>query len=182
MWEVERFDWAALKASGSAVGVPAAIQRLTEAQDQSTAEAAYWAIDNTVVVQGALYEAALPAVSCLLAALQRSTPTGRPYILELLAQICGGTPIVWDQESARSLEEDCLEELGRGVSTFFDLLEHGTSDERCHAVDLLTICCLNDPSLRQRCLWYLEKVLAGEPDSSDLGRLVKNCIARFSKL
>ena len=92
IWERERYDWASLRAMGSAVTVPKALQRILESTNEAEATSAYWLIDNVVVVQGSLYEAALPAAACLVVALAHCGLPARPKILELLVQIGAGKP------------------------------------------------------------------------------------------
>lgn len=99
-WEIEYYDWSQLEANGGALEVPGAIKALESAVTNETALRAYWKIDNTVIVQGAVYSAALPTVRCLLSSLLRSTAVGRPHILELLVQIGGGEAATLDAGNA----------------------------------------------------------------------------------
>jgi hypothetical protein len=159
-WEPDRYDWASLRAQGAGEQVPAALRALQEASVDEEAERAYWRIDNTVVLQGALYEAALPTITCGLVILQRCTPVARPWILELLVQLGGGKPapdeVALGNTELRNL---CLVELARGEAVYFDLLENGSECERRHCVDLLGLCATRDPLLRERVLWYFRKLL-----------------------
>ena len=177
MWELERHDWSRLRAAGSAERVPQALAALRDASSAEEAERAYWRIDNTVVVQGALYEAALPAVVCLLEVLQRSTPVARPFVLELLVQIGSGEPAPVEREQGNAdLSARCRRELSRGVALFVHLLEHGSDGERIHGVDLLGLCAEQDPALRERVRWYLGKLLRQDP-SDGLRRLIESWLA-----
>src|SRR5256885_12610401 len=84
MWEIERYNWSILRASGNASGVPHAIRSLLAAASEDEADRWYWKIDNTVIVQGALYEAALPTIRCLIVGLPICSPYARERVLELL--------------------------------------------------------------------------------------------------
>ena len=90
--EISRVDWAAHRQIvGTAERIPAALLDLLNAPTPEAANAAYWKLDNHVVVQGALFQAAEPVVSVLLAALTETRPAHvRASLLELLFQILAG--------------------------------------------------------------------------------------------
>src|SRR5690242_19627431 len=92
MWALERHDWGSLRALRSAREIPEAIASLLAASSEEGARQAYWRIDNSVVVQGVLYQAALPTLECLLTGLLRASSHARPCVLELILQIAAGTP------------------------------------------------------------------------------------------
>ena len=166
-WEIGRHDWSLLRAAGSASGIPRAIMSLQSAISVNDATAAYWQIDNTVTVQGAVYEAALAAASCLLVSLVSCTEAARPQILELLVQIGAGEPADVEVEAGNfNIVPACLEEIARGVPIFVSVLERShSSDERSSCVDLLGLCCRVDSSLRARVKSYFETVkVAGASD------------------
>ena len=172
-WELEYHNWSQLEAAGGASKVPEAITALEAATTNEAALAAYWKIDNTVVVQGAVYPAALPTVRSLLIGLARSTVVARPHILELLVQIGGGEPAQVAASNA-DIVHRCLVEIARGVPIYMDILERSiNSDERAFCVDLLGFCCRVDTSLRERVRWYFEKVKSGRP-SDGLLRLMSS--------
>lgn len=106
--EIARFNWSELRvAMGKATDVPSAIRALLRAQSVKEADAAYWRLENVVVVQGNLYEAALPCVTVLLAALRRAD---RPAfvtcsLLELLFQIVNGE-VHMDERTLGNLDLD----------------------------------------------------------------------------
>ncbi len=159
-WELERHDWGRLKAQGSAVDVPAALVALASATSEAEAREAYWRIDNTVVVQGTLHEAAVATTASAVAMLPGCNPSGRASLLELLVQLGAGEPA--PTEEAR-LHDACVAELRAGMAIFVRLLEHGTPDEVCLCVDLLGICAREDAHLRPRVRWYFERLLATHP-------------------
>src|SRR5688572_616100 len=92
MWVKDKYIWANLRSSESASRIPDAILQLQTATTKDDADRAYWKIDNEVIVQGALYEAALPTATCLLSALLNCTDVARPKLLELLFQLGNGEP------------------------------------------------------------------------------------------
>ncbi|MBK9261264.1 MAG: hypothetical protein IPM54_15840 [Polyangiaceae bacterium] len=172
-WELECYDWSRLEADGGASGVPSAIKALESATTNEVALAAYWKIDNTVVVQGAVYPAALPTVRCLLVSLLRSTAIARPHILELLVQIGAGEAAIVEASNS-DIVQRCLVEIARGLPIYMDILERSVnSDERAFCVDLIGLCCRVDPSLRERVGWYFNKVKSSHP-SNGLLRLISS--------
>lgn len=87
-------DWGALRWSGgAATELPVCVERLVLAQDEREAKEAYWSIDNAVVVQGQLFEAAEFVVAPLLAALAGDlSEDARIRVLDLLFEIGSGVP------------------------------------------------------------------------------------------
>ncbi|WP_181871291.1 hypothetical protein [Sphaerisporangium album] len=90
--ELDRHDWESLRmAGGTAEHVPGSILRLVAGQAEDEVSAAYWELENHVVVQGQLFESAYYVVPALLAALlEDPSRTARESILELLFQIVAG--------------------------------------------------------------------------------------------
>lgn len=181
LWETERYDWSKLRSMGSASSVPQAIVKLQNAASEQEAQDAYWRIDNTVVVQGSLYEAALPAAACAVSALPRCSTPARPWLLELLVQLSTGQPDPIEiQAGNEKLQELCIQAISRGIGMYFDLLENGAEDEREYCVDLLGICAQQDPSLNPRARWYMERLLL-EQISSGLRKLTKHWLNELAK-
>lgn len=95
----ERVEWAALRqASGTCEHIPDALMGLCSG-DATTRDAAYWKIDNHVIRQGDLYEAAPYVVRELVSLLSQCT-TGRDRVYDLLIEFANGdspadTRIVW---------------------------------------------------------------------------------------
>jgi hypothetical protein len=161
MWEKDRYDWANLRSSESAIGIPDAILGLQRATTEDEADRAYWKIDNEVIVQGALYEAALPTIRCLLSALLDCTDTARPKIIELLFQLGNGEPDSSEIALGNiDLDSLCRREVWRGTPLFFDAIEKANPDWLDLCVDILIICADEDSSLKPRIAWYLRRVLS----------------------
>ena len=91
--ELDRIDWTKVEeASGSAASIPLAFRSLLMATNLEEIKRAYWKLENHVVVQGRLYEAAayiVPAICASLAQPDRPLLV-RTWVLELLFQICNG--------------------------------------------------------------------------------------------
>ncbi|MFF3730304.1 hypothetical protein ACFYXM_08280 [Streptomyces sp. NPDC002476] len=90
--EISRIQWETFRTFGNRSGnVPDALRRLLAAADEDEAMAAYWELENVVVVQGQLRSAALPVISVLLAGLlDELSADARDLVLELLQQIVMG--------------------------------------------------------------------------------------------
>lgn len=100
--ELDRHEWGSLGGmGGTAEHGPESILRLTAGETEDEVWAAYWELENYVVVQGQLFEASVYVVPALLTALlgDLSRPA-RQAVLELLFQIVSG--------------ESDMEEVGRG--------------------------------------------------------------------
>jgi hypothetical protein len=164
-WELGRHDFSKLHLSDgtSARGVPDAIRELALAQDLQAARSGYRRLDNWIVVQGALYDAASAAAPCLVAALMTCGNSGRAYILDLLVQIGTGQSRA---ESSSPDEDDlacrCLDEVARGMPIYCHIVEtSGDPDVQAACVDLLGLCARSSRMMRERAAWYMRRVLAG---------------------
>lgn len=181
MWEVERHNWDELRAMGTAEQVPLVIEQLVHSASAAEAEAAFHFIDNLVVVQGCLYEAAPATAACLVLALPFSSPMARLTILELLNALCGANFAPQEEIAARALQKKCLQEVRKGVASYLHLLQYGTVQERGQCVDLLDMCAEDDPSLVEQVLWYLVKVKELHL-SAEFDELVTNTMSSLSRL
>lgn len=164
MWEIARYNWGVLRASGSAQNIPAAITALLGAATEAEADRAYWQIDNTVVVQGALFEAAVPTAACLAVGLSLCSEAGRGRVLELLLQLCAGEDALEEaQQGGAGLAHQCVGHVILALAQLCSILETGNDEERPYCVDLLGLCARQEPSLRSRVRWYLEQYQQAAP-------------------
>ncbi len=172
--DFERYPWARLRASVSAIGVPTAIHRLATAETQEEADSAYWRIDNVVILQGCLYEAVVPTVTCVILALPLATPIGRVQMIEFLSQVANG---FWVKEELAHVPPDwpdrCRSELLRGASFYLELLPTASPDELQWCVDLLTYCAVWDPKLRQAVSSHFSELL--QKDQGKLRDFIEKC-------
>src|SRR6266852_6321084 len=92
--EVERVEWGRLtELAGSAERVGPALQRLLSARTAEESTGSYWQLENHVVAQASILEAAEPTVSVLVAALADERPRHvRIAGLDLLFQILSDQP------------------------------------------------------------------------------------------
>lgn len=178
MWLTEslRFDWKSLRAAGSAEGVPSAIECLRDAQTHEEATRAYWQIDNTVIVQGALYEAAECTIPCALSVLPDCTKFGRPWALELLFQLgSGGTHRDEMQAGNTNLDDRCRAAVKLGVAMYFYFLEHGTPEESEICAVLIALFAEDDETIALRGRWWLQR-LVGTTHDARLRKVYQRCL------
>ena len=92
-------DWARLHSSlGDARLVPSAINRLLHASSSQEATDAYWELDNRVVVQGRLFNSAVPTASEVTLAIcaGKYTSYALPEALDLLVELAYGESYEWE--------------------------------------------------------------------------------------
>lgn len=128
--ELSRYDWGSLATvEGTAADVPAAVAALVTATTQAEAEHHYSesSLDNVVVVQGNLFQAAVPLVSVLCAALAEQLPAAaRAETLRLVAEIVRGDAHHLEVEAGRADLPERAQELARAALwLFYRELLHG---------------------------------------------------------
>ncbi len=99
---------------GTAEGVPAAIDAMVHAQSREAANEAYWRIDNHVVVQGQLFEAAEATAQVLADRIcaEDFSDEGLPRALDLLVEIAWGEADQTEFELGNeSLGERCRQQI-----------------------------------------------------------------------
>ncbi|GAA0648927.1 hypothetical protein GCM10010174_85500 [Kutzneria viridogrisea] len=123
--EIERYDWDSMPVMGDrSEQVPLNLFGLIAADSESAVEEFYWGLENVVVVQGQLFEAAPAVVSVLLASLVGElSPSARRMILELLFQLVSGES---DEEAIErgnpELGAACREQARLGISVLYSEL------------------------------------------------------------
>lgn len=130
---LDAIDWRAAKtAVGDAVAIPQAMADLFAAGTEEAAKSAYWShLDNEVVVQGQLFEAAGLVIAPVLTELSAGSlsPAARYRSVELLVEIALGAPHPSEETpAAQDLLSFCIGQLRRGLWTLYSLLDCG--DER----------------------------------------------------
>jgi hypothetical protein len=175
--EIERFEWSNYQtAYGNAVDIPSAIVNLKNAETEEDANNFYWKIDNVVILQGSLYSAALPAVSCILDIITEATDCSRPLLLELLCQI-GLASLRDDSYPDEKFRLNCLREVSRGAFLYFSYLKSKRKNETANCIDLISISAIFDESLKSRVLWFFNMMLNSMCFGEDIKDVIKNWIA-----
>jgi hypothetical protein len=139
--ELQRHDWAKIReVSGRADHVPRALRDLIGATTPEAAKTAYWKLENHVVVQGSLFEAALYVVPVLCAALVNpDRPTFvRGFILELLYQILNGYPARTEQSlGMNDMSERCKTSAREGLWLFYREFQRDTREMARYVIELI---------------------------------------------
>ncbi|CAN7536290.1 hypothetical protein LJR118_003858 [Acidovorax sp. LjRoot118] len=138
--EIRRIPWSTLRqAGGTAEQVPHALMDLLSAPTPELATNAYWRLENHVVVQGQLHQAAEPVVSVLVAALMEDQPRHvRLGVLELLFQILAGS--AHESEIAlgnEGIDNACRHRAREGMWLLYKELMHGERDAAREVIELI---------------------------------------------
>lgn len=123
MKKLEEIAWSGLSiASGCADNIPQALHGLVS-PDENVRKRSYWQLDNRVVLQADLYEAAYFVVPFLIQLLDEKVAHGRDLIYDLVFEIANG----YAPESVRcrtiegdelSLKAACEREVRKGLPVF----------------------------------------------------------------
>jgi hypothetical protein len=137
--EIARIEWSSLRElTGTAEKIPAALLDLLSAPTESAANAAYWRLENHVVVQGQLFQAAEAVVSVLLAGLSQSRAQHiRSSVLELLFQILAGHPDESEMASNDGLGEACKAKAREGLWILYQEMAVGEREAAKECIELI---------------------------------------------
>jgi hypothetical protein len=157
--ELARHDWTAFRTFiGDASLVPAAVTALASAESDEQALAAYWRIDNVVMVDGRLSEAVEPLTPCLIVALDSAAVPAFNTILDLLSAIAGGyEEHVDNQTVGRASVKMCVETMASRLNVFIEEL-FASGNASC--VDILLGCAVYVESTRDEVRDALTKALS----------------------
>lgn len=163
LWEFERIEWSKFEVSPRCdpASVPRALEALLSASDTEQATAAYWNIDNVVIVQGGAFTAALPTTMCAVQMLAYPLhPAARERVLELLEQLACAD--IRDPSDTRDHDETLLSkincELRRGFSIYAALAQQVTDLEREYCTEILLACADGDTTLGGRAEYYIRRI------------------------
>lgn len=171
---IQQIPWGDLNVlMGKATHIPRALLELTS-PDKKTRESAYWKIDNHVVVQSDLFEAAYYVVPLLLEILSHEGIDGRDLIYDLLYEIGNGAGfgksiVRYFDGKEMDLEQACRSEVSQGLDLYLRDLGDPLPIVRLRLIDLLE-------SLEEhRNIIYpkLQAALASEQDDKVRARLTE---------
>jgi hypothetical protein len=124
--------------SGFASGVPSALVRLASSSTVDEALRAYWELDNSIVIQANLFQAAEFVVPFVLHLALVATDHIRQLALELLIQLVAGQPHPNEIAAGNTeLGERCRKAAGAGLANFYALLDSPNDELRDRAVELV---------------------------------------------
>jgi hypothetical protein len=138
---IDEVNWSELRqAHGDAGHVPEAIKGLI-ASDPKVQEASYWKLDNHIVLQGDLYQAAFYVIPFLIEILKSNIQSGRNYVYDLLFEIANGcapdeVSCVYDGLNL-PLTDACKRVIADNINTYLAEVANASSDCRESALDLL---------------------------------------------
>jgi len=130
-------------ASGKADKVPQALVGLLS-PDEKVRDRSYWQLDNEVVLQSDLYEAAYFVIPFLIDSLKATVPFGRERIYDLLYEIAHGdapstTVCRTNEGDIVPLNQACAGELKKGLALFLRDTTDGNPAIREKAKELLEL-------------------------------------------
>lgn len=134
-------DWENLKqAHGNARHVPEAIKGLVS-NDPEIREASYWKLDNYVVLQSDLYEAAFYIIPFLVEILKSDILFGRNYVYDLLFEIANGYAsedllCVYGNKEV-PLKDACRNAIANEIELYLFEVRNSSSKFRLDALGLL---------------------------------------------
>ncbi len=140
---LSNINWSSLEqAHGTAEHIPEAIQGLVS-ESASEREAAYWKLDNHVVLQSDLYEAAFYIIPFLIEILESGLDPGREHVYGLLYEIANGhasdsTVVIYNGEKF-PLMNACHNAVGKHLPTYLDEVESEEANYRNDALELLSV-------------------------------------------
>jgi hypothetical protein len=153
---------------GTADAIPAALRALADANDEASADRAYWTLDNRVVVQGQLFQSALAVAQVVLAMLlgPLSRPARRKAV-DLLLQIGGGVPDQTEVTAGNAvLGQRCRDILQAATWKIYELVLDEDRRVREAALELVTHI---DPD-QDRLVLLLRAVANNDSDLSGFAR------------
>jgi hypothetical protein len=127
--ELVRHEWSRIRESdGPATSIPIAFRELLASNSPDESTNAYWKLENHVVLQGSLFEAAAYIVPAICAALVDKSRARwvRIQLLGLLDQIVFGEP--HPEEVARGLGDlavRCQDAAREGLWTLYRIFQEG---------------------------------------------------------
>jgi hypothetical protein len=163
-------NWAQVRSAlGGSAYVPAALARLIEADSEDEAREAYWELDNGIILQRRIFDAARQIVAPLMISLHRPlSPAARYRILDLLIEISMGVSDLSEDDLGNSgLADQCRQEIRNGLWCIYGGLDDSDPRIRVNSMDLLAE--LEPDSHRLRSV--LASKAAVETDPTVLGRV-----------
>jgi hypothetical protein len=158
--ELNQVKWQNLRTmQGNAAHIPEAFSEMTFAVSEEVGRTAYNNLDNSLVVQGQLFEAAEHLIPFLILGSLKGTEIGKWLCLDLLVEIAGGYSDSSEDEIGNiNLEFRCKEAVRRGIPVYYHFLESADMRTRdCAAIILAWV-----ESEHERLNWYSQRIILGE--------------------
>lgn len=172
---IENIDWENLEiADGSATKVPSAINGLIS-NDIDTQHSSYWKLDNHVVRQSDLYEAAYYIIPYLIEIVRCRCKNGRKFVYDLLYEISNGEAVnekcvVFKGEKV-PLAIGCRNAVADGMDLYLRELRDEESEAQTKALELI----LSFDEHFGKTVPELQKICDSKP-FDDLSTLIKKSL------
>ena len=117
---INLYDWGLLRTStGNASSIPERLCGLIFATQSDDVQRWYWLLENFIVVQGYVYDSALPSLHVLIVALNLNHISARAklFIYELIYQIVNGYADNDPLHGNISIVDTCREFVGQHLKT-----------------------------------------------------------------
>ena len=137
--ELERIPWGDLRlSSGDASKVPAALRKLAQSPSRDEGLNAYWELDNSIVIQGRLFQAAEFVVPFVLDLALGAVDHVRELALELLIQLAAGQPDPSEISAGNTeLGDLCRTTIRAGLASYYLFLDSSNDEFRDRALELI---------------------------------------------
>ncbi len=177
-----KIKWEDLRSANTAKNIPKALAVLSHSEKEEDLGAAYWNIDNEVILQGMLFQAALPVISCVLPMLSDCKKVAKPYLLELIVQLVSGYPAPSEINiSNKNIVKDIRDEATKYFSAFINMVDNGTNVEKELCIDILGILALHNRHLQEKVLAKMKQIIFSSNDK-EFKEMVNNWVDEISSL
>lgn len=135
------YDWCRLHTSiGDARNIPERLSGLISATQSDNVERWYWLLENFVVVQGYVYDSALPSVHVIIEALKHCNVStcAKLFLYELIYQIVNGYAGNDPLHGNLSVADKCRELVGQHLNTLSERSTQET-DELLQSIKACTV-------------------------------------------
>jgi hypothetical protein len=173
--ELNLLPWSKLKVSdGTADCIPKAIESLLS-DSEDTRDKGYWNLDNVIVLQGSLYEAAPHVIPFLLEILESpGLVHSKKEVYLLLTCLALGYDAPDSDASPEALRPACHEEILKGVDLYIGEIEDRESKYREYAADLLIA--LDESISRLSAVLDRLLLVTNQEDDKDLKTILEELI------
>ena len=117
---IDQYDWGSLRTStGDACDIPNRLCKLVYSTTEDEARKWYDLLEDYIVVQGGVYDAALPSLNVLIVALMHYKPTviATTYIFDLVFQVVDGTADLDTIRNGRgAVVDECIQVVKDNLS------------------------------------------------------------------
>ena len=160
MIEFKKYDWKNLAAAKDATEIPKAIKDLAKAKSTVEAEKIRAKFEYNLFYNEDVYEAAVPAINCILSFINDASAHGRAEAFSMLYDLGAGYADFEEHQyidsAEAALQKRCRKAVENGISQYFYFFENGSDLDRLNLTDLLELCSREDGEIRNRAIWFIQ--------------------------